>query len=642
MTDTVEKSPKEMLAKLEQARLNLKFLRAAEAKDWNEALGLSKAGANFHYRAGKAVRLMIEDCTPESISLFETLGYGVEKVPFIIPAARQGKADIVESALLRDPEDTTLRAALRAALENNHMDIARRIFPLVNEKQVDNVILYVTLEKAPDMHKQELAKTPPNESLYRMLFEKACLLDDRGLMEMTWENLALHFPPQPYDHALHMMVARMGHSVAPLQFFIEKCAPDVTSLKNILCCASMIGDNRAVTEFFIEHHPELAKAKCHLVLKCTLKSPQAGGEDPSAAFFRALEKDIPLPEEDIHRVDVAVAAADNGADAAFAYLLRQIEDKQLLITRLQGSAKCPALRHAAALSGDLHFNNNALFWRSLQAGDAAFVGGFPAQSVSSIPPAFPTADVFEKITFENNKALFEAALEKIDWDRDSLEPALRGCIKSLEFTERLFGISDSLPEDRQLVPGEIGVIDAIFICGSTEADKILPFLKKRGFFLSPFAANSALKTSIAAGNKPAAAYLLAEGADFDPVALAAADEAMLELLAQYTARHIPVPDGFLSFLKNVPPENLKPDLLLEPRDVFGNNALDILSAQGRLGDILLPELWKNADAQSFLQQHVHENALAQCDFEALRSGISRLRLKQNAPSFRLSPKGLKP
>jgi hypothetical protein len=74
------------------------------------------------------------------------------------------------------------------------------------------------------------------------------------------------------------------------------------------------------------------------------------------------------------------------------------------------------------------------------------------------------------------------------------------------------------------------------------------------------------------------------------------------------------------------------------KDAKGNTVLDILGAHGKLSDILVPELWKDRNAESFIKANTPPCYHAQCDFAGLTAGIAHIRLKERASGLKFKLK----
>jgi hypothetical protein len=194
----------------------------------------------------------------------------------------------------------------------------------------------------------------------------------------------------------------------------------------------------------------------------------------------------------------------------------------------------------------------------------------------------------------------------------------------------------------------------------TPADKggaVLEMLLERGYVLDEKTASYAMTRALVQDCKETLAYLLGQGialgSGIDNAHRTAIESgagvATMEIAERWIVRGAVKPmqqqdmvsaayaDGMATVLKNVDAA-FNPESLATLKDDKGNTVLDILGAHGKLSDILVPELWKDRNAESFIRANTPPCYHTQCDFGALTAGIAQIRLKERASGLKFKLK----
>jgi hypothetical protein len=355
----------------------------------------------------------------------------------------------------------------------------------------------------------------------------------------------------------------------------------------------------------------------------------------SENFFWLLNQGITLPQRaNITGLYINLAMSNTHKEKAVVaeYLLEKGTLDQKAIDELRKEETLiPLLKLTAKFDGNPRFNDDQLFWNAAWQGDLETLQSFPAGQKLVVDSQLEAHFAF--IAYLKKPELFESVFEKIPHDPETLRRVLSSCLKNPEYVPRIV--------EAGVVPNALGKseLGKIIEGGSLET---LHYLEDKGFTYTAEDATLALSGTGVSGSCFAPEYtcfaehFLARGAllPVEDKAIAFfmdnATKPTTELLMKWYARGLPFADeAALAKPKDTAS-------LLEIQDAFGNNALDVLGARGRLSEVLTPALWNRAqDAVNFMGEHVPPVYLPQCDFNHLSARISQQNLKASAPKSRI-------
>jgi hypothetical protein len=353
----------------------------------------------------------------------------------------------------------------------------------------------------------------------------------------------------------------------------------------------------------------------------------------SENFFWFMNQDITLPKR-ANIIGLYINLAMNNTNKEMAviaeYLMTKgIIDQKAIDELRKEETFIPLLKLTVAFDNNPHFNDDQLFWSAAWQGDLETVQSFPSGQMISVKADIESS--FSFIAYQNKPELFDAVFERIPHDQGTLRRVLSGCIKNFECVQKIVE-AGAVPD--VLNPVEIRkVIDD----GTFETFK---YLEDKGFTYAdteiPRAIFNKALVGYTRGSSDFAEHFLKRGAALPmddtevEFIFKSSDKPTAELLMKWYARALPVAD---ETVLTKPKDTAS---LLNKQDEFGNNALDILGAHGKLSEVLTPALWHRAqDAVQFMDEHVPPVYLKQCDFNHLSARISQQNLKASAPKSRI-------
>ncbi|MEZ0224170.1 MAG: hypothetical protein ACAH83_06440 [Alphaproteobacteria bacterium] len=480
-------------------------------------------------------------------------------------------------------------------------------------------------------------------------------------IDKVYKNFPAFFP-NPHMTAV-LAIAASPYDDKLLPHLIQLTKPDDKTVGVSLSYASQMRRIDTVLQL-MESHPEVAKQNSGAVLNAL------AGAGKNKEFFAAVKNGYALPEDESRRVHLLTLSLAAKNSEITAWLETQMEMSPAVITKLQEHSNLDVQKRAADINGDRHFRDDILFWRALEQDDKAVLEKFPAGESVSLNAKYAVRTALESVVTRNDMQQLDAALGRASWDGDIRDMIFKELLSSPEAAAR---IPQLKYPPRELTPADMRDITI------NKGAETFEVLLGQGFTLSEEAAQDALRRAVAANAEGVASWLLARGTELTQDSekiLSAADKGaeapLIGQLEKWAARERDIPLSTAhTLIETAPAESLfagdnclamqaayagkfalvmqkasgwpqfDPAVLCQKTDAYGNTVLDVLGAHGRLNDILVPELWKDRDAVSFLRDNTPPCYQEQCDFNGLKAAIDQLRLKERGRSGRSVRIGLK-
>ena len=458
---------------------------------------------------------------------------------------------------------------------------------------------------------------------------------------------------------LHVALMVAGPQPGVFSFIIDKLNADFGALQAIVA-HSATPDRRPAARCLLEKFPEQVKEDSYGVLRAF-----AGGDTPQE-FFDALNAGVPLPKNEFEMARLFAAAIQAKNDVVAAHLEAAIgKPTPGQLAELQKSHDTDVIFRAAQIGGDWHFRDDALFWRAAAEGRRDILDAMPDARVPlQAPMTYQLENALNRAIETKDQALIDEILARTPWT-DELRDAAAGTFMA---SPQYLPLLDKLGYAAR--PLEDGDMHDIMRGQGKEA---LAWLLARGFTMDDEAAAAALEIAVKQNEREAVEYLLGSGVTMTEaprmatmVELYAAPGTM-NLLEKWLRRDDVAPAGdlparvaaalpdaaldlgveaayagvFAGVARKIAEaaDGFDPAALCRTKDPLGNSILDILGAHGKLNDILVPELWRDRDAVSFIRENAPPCYHGQCDFNGLKAALDQLRLKDLGRRARIGLKG---
>ncbi len=716
-----------LLHRLEQINVNLDFVAAVEACDWKVAGRLLDQGADVLWRNHLGLKALLNDGGMEAAQLLEKCPENVRKeflFNILAKAAEKGNTDVVDHFLSGAVPAFALNAALFYALRFGHAAIADKLLARLMPDQLnENGFIGLLLWRTEDYQKHLDALPANNTDRHDLVFAlrqymAACFLKKEEAMDIVLRNLQpiagkiqtqslLHFELTGYGAfveltPLVMATGNLHHAEQfttlflkagiPKHFFLREAAaagnielvariidvvkPDNHDLRYAIieCC---FDQRMEALRFFVAHYPEAVKDSApYYVLSSIVEAGDTAG------FHEALDIGISLGEK--HNIDeLIVKAASKERKEILRFLLQLQPPDGVTASLLRSEGSLPCLKLAAALTEDMRADDDALFWKAVEANDAETLALFEKTKRISTESSLKIKTALDAAAQRGDVPLLRRIAGQAEWHKKSSEIFFNAGLLLPAGALADPAFSAVFPHPGRLAHEQL--LRSIGGKGRTDEDAVrnLEFLKKNGTVFTHEDIAHALRSSVTNNTHGITDYLLGEyfrsfdkpeeKKDLDDYAWPGytlehnADGKTVKLLRKWTSRLLRGPEtkkeieflvascakddlfrgaacpalraaqaGFFSLvLDRMEKEGLSdPAILLQPRDNCGNSLFDILGAQGQLNTVLRSFLWKSDNALQFCQTHVHPSYLEQMDFQRLAAELDRLRLKEKSRNAR--------
>ncbi|MBI1215644.1 MAG: hypothetical protein GC185_07485 [Alphaproteobacteria bacterium] len=698
-------------------RENIAMLEAARNKDWPALRAHIDAGADPAYEDDAAMQCLIDDLSPETVTLLREIKHPafprLDQYALVLCAAK-GETALVEDILKDAPAKDMIAQAAFAALRNGHDEAADKLLPLLEPKEYDDRLLIGLLLHRPDAYDAALAARPYPANLM-LHFINACAVKDEAAMNHALDKMidrkknAPSGAPSPgngFIGGMDMMdldgyfpsdeafslLCQSGH-IAVLDKFLDNFSQFFAMPHLLLHTAAVTGDAEGkvflhLVEKLKMEEDKLAfianfaamQEKRPLLLAIAKAYPAIARQNPEAMltsaistgeeqeFFDALDEGHALPDSAADKMRLLERALTKDLPAVADHLIANMDITPQVLADMRSNFSLPVMKKSAQLSGNWRFEDDKIFWRALQDGDAEILSQF--ENVTDIHAGRPYAvsSAVEKIVARGDDALLGHVLRHTAWNatEEAKEAALRAhraCLSSPGAAQK----AAVLIEAADVVPRALDKDDLRAMAGPRFAET-LAVLEKQGFTLPADTLDEGLAQALAGESAPMMQALLEKGArlpeeekdeaDFARKMEYRANADILAVLEKWTVREQrrPAP-GIEAEIKAAATVDILfggPDCtalraayagkfaaviaradggfdvqkLAQTKDAAGNNILDILGAQGRLDDLLKPALWKNRDAAAFIQGNTPPCYHGQCDFNGLNAALRQIKLQE--------------
>ena len=419
-------------------------------------------------------------------------------------------------------------------------------------------------------------------------------------------------------------------------------------------------ERSAAARYLIDTDPEAVKVDSFGVLRCF-----AGGSKPQD-FFDALNAGIPLPADEKERAQLLATALEAKNETVAAHLEAAIGTLTAAqVAVLQKNTSTEVMLRSAQLSGDWRFKGDALYWRAATDGRQDILDTIPKDGPLSAALPYQLEYALEAAIKRDDKALIDDLMARTPWTDELKDKAVGAFMASPQYL--------SLIDTLGYAPRPLTDSDVHDIMHGKGAETIGALLD-RGFTMDEKVEAAALEIAVKQNERATIEYLLGRSADMEAAPRLStmidlyAEPETLGQLEKWLRRDevIPAPGLRARIAATAPAEtfslgveatyadvfgavmqktaqdnaaNFDPAALARTKDAYGNSVLDILGAHGKLNDILVPELWRDKDAVTFVRDNVPPCYLEQCDFNGLKASLDLLRLKDLGRRARIGLKG---
>lgn len=686
-----------LLEAITNTRRNLALVEAVKARDWDRAAQLQQDGASINHRDRAALKAMADCDETGAADFLEKQKLPNYPQPFgytLVAAIRKNNRATFDHILKKNPDDRLLNDALFTALREDRKDMADELLKRLPQERYSDAVVFALLVHRPDDFDRLAARFPDMQDNL-MLFANACAINNVPAMEKSMKALAVESDTvlrrlqadDWFDHhrgaaimrEISYHVLETGHLPtidAFLDAFSSNLTPDFMMiaaaagiasqqpqvLSHMLdrmkvpgdfaasvVASSASSDRAAAAKIILDKYPDDAKK-----LGAALLRVLAGAKDEQD-FFDAQAKGLELPADGKQRAHILARALEAGNLKIAAEVEKGMAFGPEEIDTLQLSRALPAKALAAEKTGDWHNRKDDIFWTALSDKRRDIADKVPNDAPLSPPDTWRLSYALGPVIEAQDWDFLGKTLARTAWDDATAKAAFEACEHSLEALRQ----ADIL----HLPPRDLTDSDINRIVGKTDkAPEILAALFERGYTLPEKTASYALTRALVQDCPETTAYLLGQGIkfDFDPNSkmnamenganaqtLDIAERWILRAQKQETvlddspvekqALAAAYGDCMAQLLKKVS-ESFNPESLAAIKDNKGNSVLEVLGAHGKLNDLLVPELWKDRDAESFIKSNTPSCYHAQCDFAALSAGIAHIRLKERAAGLKFKLK----
>jgi len=683
-----------LLQAIAKTRRNLSLTDAVKRRDWPEATKLQSEGADIAHRDRAALKALAGCDEIGAADLLEKSmlpGYPQAFGYTMIAAIKNGNKNTFDHIMLKKPDDRLLNDALFTALREDKADMADALLTRLAPERFNDAVVFALMVHRPAEYDKLVARWPDlQDSL--MLFANACAINNIPAMEKTLamlekdsDRISRHLRADDwFDGNRGMMVLRevamhvldTGHlpvidgfidafgasNLLPDFMMISAAAGQAKEhphvLPHLLDKLQVPGSHAAVVvttsyaparaeavRIIIDKYPEDAKKAAPALLRSLAG---AAAEQP---FLDAVKDGLEIPADGKQRAAILAAALEAGHAKIAATVEQGMAFTPEEIKTLQEARSLAAKQKVAEKTGNWHADNDVLFWDAVADGRLDLAAAVPDDAPLQPPTKWRVSYIVNSLVARGEMELLGKTLARTAWDDETAKAVVECCMQSPE-TLKQADVLQPLP--RTLTDSDIGRI-------VTPADKggaVLEMLLERGYVLDEKTASYALTRALVQDCKETASYLLGQGvvlgAGIDNAHRTAIESgaglATMDIAERWIVRGQKEPlqrhDGMVAAayadcidiaLKGVD-AGFNPESLATLKDDKGNTVLDILGAHGKLSDILVPALWKDRNAESFIRGNTPPCYHAQCDFAALTAGIAQIRLKERAAGLKFKLK----
>lgn len=694
----------ELRAAIRETTANYKMLEAAQTGDWKAMRRALNEGANPTFKGNAAISLLTESLEDEAVALMQDIRSPYLSNLHLIPlahAATVGDARVVNDMLKKTPPADTIADAAFRALRNGHDAIADTLLERLSPEEYTDRLMMALLLHRPAIFDAALGtEAYPDDLMFYLV--GASIAKDEAAMNHVIDHLA-----EKKDMLLNRVTFDMrdsravsieekisilfssGHGRA-IERFLDTFADILPAPVSLLAIAADTGDAQgALYTRLLEKYP-LREAPLHLFTQLAAENnrrphilalekayPQDAKKASTAmllsaintgdaqTFFDTLQSGYALPEDLSQKARLFNAARAHDLNAVCRHIIDETQDKQALAVLLRlGSNSAAQLKIAAELDGDVHNQNDFLFWCAAREGHTDALSLFA--HATDIKAAYPVivARALKSAALRGDVSLIEHAVAHCDWADKN--PAKSGVQK--EAHRACMATPAALHAAAPLAAGLTGgALDEkdFYAMSAPHFAQVLDELAAQGFAVNTDVMTTALPVALQDASAVMMEEALRRGADLSvhQQSLAfglngMASQDVLRTLSKWVERAQTRDCNALQDRISAAPEtaalfagedslavhaayaNEFPRILektggtfdvqklVSTVDAHGNTLLDILGAHGRLNDIMTPALWKDKDAAAFLKSHAAPCYLAQCDFATLAATLHQEKLKE--------------
>ncbi|MEZ0260245.1 MAG: hypothetical protein ACAH80_04505 [Alphaproteobacteria bacterium] len=691
---TPPESPSDALLKaITKTRRNLSFVDAVKRRDWTLATKLQEEGADIMHRDRAALKAMTGCDDAAAADLLEKTRVGGYPQAFgytMIAAIKNGNRATFDHIMLKKPDDRLLNDALFTALREDKTDMADVLMKHLAPERYNDAVVFALMVHRPAEYDKLIARFPDMEDAL-MLFANACAINNIPAMEkslamvqakaetitrflraddwfdgnrgmMVLRDVAMHVLDSGHLPSINGFIDAFDNSnLLPGYMIIAAAAGMAKEHPQVLphlldkmqvqagfaaaIVASSAGPAKAeAARVIIDKYPDEAKKSAPALLRL-LASAEA--EQP---FFDAMKDGLELPAEGKQRAAILAAALDAGHAKIAATVEQGMAFNAEEIKALQDARSLAAKCKAAEKTGDWHADNDTLFWDAMSDGKFDVAAAVPADKPLQPPTKWRVSYIVNSIVAKGDMDLLGKTLARTAWDDETTKAVVESCMQSPE-TLKQADLLQPLP--RTLTDSDINR----FVTPTDRGGEVLALLMERGYVLDDKTASYALTRALVQDCRETATYLLSQGVKLGAglkdahcnAIESGAGPATMDIAERWIARAAVKPmqqrdmvsaayaDCMVEMIRSVDAA-FNPESLAALKDDKGNSVLEILGAHGRLSDILVPELWKDRNAESFIKSNTPPCYHAQCDFAGLTSGIAQIRLRERAAGLKFKLK----
>jgi hypothetical protein len=686
-----------LLEAIANTRRNVALVDAVTRRDWAEAAKLRDDGASINHRDRAALKAMSSSDETGAADFLEKCILPNYPLPYgytLIAAIKSGNRASFDHILQKKMDDRLLNDALFTALREDKKDMADELLKRLPQERYNDAVVFAFFVHRPDDFDKLAARFPDMQDNL-MLFANACAINNVPAMEKSMKALAKESDTvlrrlqadDWFDHhrgaaimrEISYHVLETGHLPtidAFLDAFSSNLTPDfmmIAAAAGIanehpqvlshmldrmkvpgdfaasIVASSASSDRAAAAKIVLDKYPDEAKKMGAALLRVL-----AGAKDEQD-FLDAQAKGLELPADGKQRAHILARALEAGNLIIAAEVEKGMAFGPEEIDTLQLCRALPAKALAAEKTGDWHNRKDDIFWTALSDKRRDIADKVPNDVPLAPPDSWRLSYALGPVIEAKDWDFLGKTLARTAWDDATAKAAFEACEHSAEAVKQAYVLN--------LEPRELNDSDINRIVGKTDkAPEILAALFARGYTLPEKTASYALTRALVQDCPATTAYLLGQGIkfDFDPnskmnamenganaqtldiaerwIVRAEKKEAVLdESPVEKQALAAAYGDCMAQLLKKVS-DSFNPESLASIKDNKGNTVLEILGAHGRLNDLLVPELWKDRDAESFIKSNTPPCYHAQCDFAALSAGIAHIRLKERAAGLKFKLK----
>lgn len=694
LSETRAESPSEGLLKaISKTRRNLSLVDAVTRRDWPAAIKLQDEGADLSHRDRAALKAMAgcdEAGAADLLEKTKVIGYPQAFGYTLIAAIRSGNKNTFDHILLKNPDDRLLNDALFTALREDKADMADDLLKRLAPERFNDAVVFALMVHRPADYDKLIARFPDMEDPL-MLFANACAINDVPAMEKSlpllqaksetitrylraddWfdgnrgmavlRDVAMHVLDTGHLPSIDGFIDAFGKSNLLPDFLILAAAagmakehpqvlPHLLDKMNVqgAMAAAIVASSGSparaeATRIIIDKFPEDAKKASASLLRLL------AGAEAEQPFFDALKDGLEIPAEGKQRAAILAMALETGHQKIAAEVEKGMGFTPEEIAGLRDARSLAAKCRAAEITGDWHADNDTLFWDALTDGKFDIAAKVPDDAQLQPPAKWRVSYIVNSIAAKGDMDLLGKVLARTAWDEETSKAAVESCMQSPE-TLKAANVLQPLPST--LNDSDINR----FITKGDKGGQVLEMLLERGYVLDDKTASYAMTRALVQDCRETVNYLLGQGVALgtglkDAHANAienGAGNAVMDLAERWIARAEVKPaqgqdmlsaayaDGMAAAIRGVD-AGFDPESLASMKDEKGNSVLEILGAHGRLQDILLPELWKDRNAESFIRANTPPCYHAQCDFAGLTAGIAQIKLKERAAGLKFKLK----